>query len=286
MLNNLQRLHKVNITATDISSQFWCERQMELNCLHGSKKTYAMKVGTQMHAQMQVQVYKFLEATPRNYADSMFKSAYENLSGLDTLMGSGLCREFKIFGSVNGYRITGKIDQLGMKDGMVTISEQKTIGKNKSLAEASTRPHRIQIMLYRKLLDDIRKGRYTLENFTNSYGIQRMQMTDDFKKELEAAGVSAEMMSIESAYSRMFSRIAQLPEISDTLEIHYIDRKANEEVEMLPVEYSDSSIDKHLMHAMRFWNGDRESQPVIEEEKWKCNSCPFFGEQCKVWYNR
>ena len=39
-----------------------------------------------------------------------------------------------------------------------------------------------------------------------------------------------------------------------------------------------------IKYVLQFWNGERESAPVKEAEKWKCNSCKFFGGQCKVWW--
>ena len=93
MVNNLQKLGKKSISATDISSQFWCERQMELGYLVGREKTKEMLAGTKIHDGLQDEVYLPLEAKPRNYADYMYKVGYEDYFGIRSLKDRGLCRE-------------------------------------------------------------------------------------------------------------------------------------------------------------------------------------------------
>jgi hypothetical protein len=41
-----------------------------------------------------------------------------------------------------------------------------------------------------------------------------------------------------------------------------------------------------VKYVLGYWNGERESNPVPESEKWKCEWCEFFGDKCKVWWGQ
>ena len=112
--NALQRLNKKSISAKDIANQFWCEKQMELYYTNGEKQTYAMQQGSAIHAKMQDEVYVPLTVEPASWADRLYKTAYENIQTLNTLRKESLSREFKVYGSLNGYNVAGQIDELRM----------------------------------------------------------------------------------------------------------------------------------------------------------------------------
>ncbi len=111
----LSRLHKTSILVTDIANQFWCERQMELNYVHGKKFTKEMAKGKKIHEALQDEVYVPLTIEPVTYKDYMYKTAYENVMSLGSLKANGVCREVRVYGSTNGYRLSGQIDEMKVK---------------------------------------------------------------------------------------------------------------------------------------------------------------------------
>lgn len=280
----LAKLGKTSILATDIASQFWCERQMELNYLHGKKYTKAMAKGKQLHEALQAETYVPLTIEPVTYRDLLYKIAYENYMSLLTLKKVGKCREVRIYGSVNGYRISGQIDELLTKEGKTAIVEVKTTEASKAVPVSI--PHTVQVTLYRKLLDDLRSGAYGFGNFSRSNDIAEAKLSDVFVRELNAMGVKEELIDINKMYLLMFSEFQSLPELSDRLEIRYIDRFSGKEVKSIEISYRKEEIDSNLEYVMKYWNGERESMPVPEEEKWKCKLCKFFGNECKVWWGK
>ncbi len=284
--NNLQRLGKKSITASDISAQFWCEKQMELNALFGSKKTYAMAKGTKIHAQMQEEVYVELKAEPLNYADRLYKEAYENCMNLSKLKSDGSCREIKLYGSINGYTIVGKVDELRLDGGKILIVEDKTTRENEEVSEAKMRTNKVQIMLYRRLLGDIVGCEYTYQNFSSSYKIESMSMSEGFKSSVASQNVDAKMLDLKSIWGRFFELLGGFAGVSDRLEINYRSRTTGDLYVKVDFQYDKERFGKEMMHIMRYWNGEREAMPVTEEEKWKCRMCQFFGKQCTVWLNR
>lgn len=287
----LEKLKKNSILATDIASQFWCELQMELNYLHGKEYTKAMQGGAEVHKKLEKEGHIAVEIKALNYADFLYKEAYENYLSLKSLNENGIGREIKVYGSVNGFKVSGKIDELKIENGKVVIVESKTKSLNSRLDGASTtgikettmRTHKIQVMLYKKLLDDLQNRNYTYQNFYVSYGIKNMKLSDSFLKQLEAIGVPEEIRNHNSIYNLMFEQIAKMPPISSTLLISYLDRASGKEFASVKVEYNKADFDKTLVDVMGYWLGERSARPVIEEEKWKCNWCKFFRNECKVW---
>lgn len=280
----LERLGKNSISATDIASQFWCEKQMELNYLYGRRYTKEMARGSRIHEELQAEVYVPLAIEPINYTDFLYKELYENYLSIKGLKERGIGREIRIYGSINGFKVTGKIDELKLVDGKVVVVENKTRETRFAIDEAIVRPHKVQIMLYKYMLDEIIERRYTHQNFENTYIKGLKPLSERFVEELKALGVEGSLLSIEGIYKKMFDEIYTMPQISDELEIHYIDRFTGAKVQTIAFKYNYNELRGLLIDAMRYWNGEVEARPVNESEKWKCRFCRFYGKECKVWY--
>ncbi|MDE1874227.1 MAG: PD-(D/E)XK nuclease family protein [Candidatus Micrarchaeota archaeon] len=280
----LKRLNKSSILVTDIANQYWCERQMELNYLHGKKYTKQMERGKQLHEALQDEVYVPLTIEPVSYEDFMFKTAYENYRSLLSLRQKGICRELRVYGSLNGYRISGQIDEMKLVDGKVRVVERKTTEASRKLTEVYTRPHRMQVMMYRMLLGDIKAKRYTHANFTRIYGLTNDGLSDVFKRELQAMGVRDDLISPYMMSKKMFDEFESMPEISNRLEVVYVDRFSGKQISSTEIEYKESEMAEKTAYVLKFWNGERESAPVEEAENWKCKFCKFYGNECKVWW--
>ena len=281
----LERLGRKSIAIKDISLQFWCEKQMELYHTAKQKPTAAMERGTQIHEKMQKSVYVPLTVEPSNYPDWMYKVAYENCTSMKSLKEKGKCREVMIYGSINGYKLSGKIDQLSIVSGKVEITEDKSTNKSSSINEAISRPHIVQIMLYRKFLEDIREGIYSYDNFSFSYKLDTMTLSDAFTSGLREIGINDELMSVPSIYKNMFNEIRTMPELSSQMEIRYIDKTSLSEFYNMKVPYDRKAMDIYIRNAMGYWNGDRQARPVPIDEKWKCRLCRFYGKECTTWWN-
>ncbi|MEM0074551.1 MAG: PD-(D/E)XK nuclease family protein [Candidatus Micrarchaeaceae archaeon] len=283
----LKRLGKSSISVTDIASQFWCEKQMELNYLFGKKYTEAMRRGKQLHADLQAEVFVPLNVEPVTYADFIYKTGYENYMALKTLKQKGVCRELHIYGSLNGYKIAGQIDELKIEKGEVRIIELKTVQQNGialKIDSVSARPHIVQIMLYKRLLDDLRKGIYTLYNFIYAYKTNTMHLSNAFLRGLHAIGVKEEFADIGKIYELLFYELHSLPEISRVLEIVYLDRFTGNKAGSIIINYDEKKINNDIAFALQYWNGARPALPVNKDEAWKCNLCKFFGKECTVWW--
>ncbi len=280
----LEKLHKNGITATDIATQFWCERQMELNNLYKPTPTKAMEKGARMHEAWQAKAYVPLSVETRSYPDFLYKIAYENYMTLKRLKEGKEGRELMVYGSVNGYRLSGKIDELKIRDGKTVIVEDKTVKEGMTIDNAHTKPHIVQIMLYRKMLDDIRCRSYSYDNFANVYRLSKAKLSEEFLKGLGEINLKGKYLSLESMYRKMFEEMHAMPELCDDLELRYVDRRSGTVAAELKVRYDRDMLAGDLSYAMQYWRGERESTPVAGQERWKCNSCKFFGKKCMVWW--
>ena len=173
-----------------------------------------------------------------------------------------------------------------VKDGKVLVVERKTTEVGKQLTGSYTKPHIVQIMLYRKLVEDIRTRSYAFENFCAVYGVGpgKEGVSEAFRRELIAMGIKDENLDVYAMYKKMFDEMYSMPELSDRLEVAYVDRFSGKQIASLDVEYSDAAVNKEIVYAMGYWLGKRESAPVPEDEAGKCNICKFFGKECKVWW--
>ncbi len=284
ILNVLEKLNKSSIRVSDIAAQYWCERQMELNYIHGAKITEEIRKGKQIHGELESETNVPIVLMPRSYADFLYKGLYTSYIALKALQQNKKTREVQIYGSINGFRLTGKIDQLDIKDNEVVVTEDKTKGSDKLPSEAQMLTHRVQVMVYKKVLDDIHAKKYTSDNFKKAYRTYNLRITDEFARQLNALEVQKEMQGIDSISDMFFASLEKLDKISDTLCIRYINQSTGKLIDTHKFKYTDNEMSSVLDFVLKYWKGERESLAVPQNEKWKCNFCAFFGKECKVWW--
>ena len=283
-MDNLKRLKKQSIRATDIASQYWCERQMEFNYLYGKETTAEQKKGSDVHKEMEEKTNVPVVLMTKSYADFMYKILYTSVLALETLLKNKKSREIQVYGMIDGFPVVGKMDMLELRDGEVFIWEDKTKTNDNLPTEPQLLTHKIQVMLYRKLLDDIRSGRYSRVQFRKIYGTATLIVTPEFTRQLDALGIEKNQQSVDALVDTYFDGMAKLGKISETLHIRYINQFTAKEIKVYRFQYDAQSIESSLEFVLKYWKGERESLAVPESEKWKCNYCVFFGNRCKVWW--
>jgi exonuclease V len=283
-LRIIEELHKSSIRVSDIASQYWCERQMEYNYRYGKKITAEIREGRVLHEELEGEVNVPIILQPKSYADALYKGLYTSYMALEALKKNRKTREVQIYGSISGYKVVGKIDQLEIKGDKVTILEDKTRANHNIPSDRQKITHKVQIMVYKKLADDVAGGEYTAENFTNAYRTSTLALTSEFVRQLEALGIDREMQKVNSVAGHFFQELKSLKETSSTLYIRYIDQFTGKEIDTYKFEYDESEMQGIINYVMKYWNGERKAMPVPEEEKWKCSYCMFFGKECKAWW--
>jgi exonuclease V len=282
----MEKLHKRSIRATDIASQYWCERQMELNYIHGSRITKEIQKGKQLHEELENETNLPIVMEPRSYADVVYKMLYTSHVALQTLKSVGRSREIQIYGIAGGFDIAGKIDMLEIKDSSTIVWEDKTKASDNLPSDPQFLTHRVQIMLYKRLIDDIREGRYTLEQYNKTHGTSSLKITSEFARQLDALTVEKSLQTVSAIAAKYFDELVKLPKTSPKLKIRYLNQFTGKEIKTFEVDYDAIEMGAMLDFALGYWKGQRESMPVPKEEMWKCNYCAFFGKECKVWWQQ
>ncbi|MCL4403324.1 MAG: exonuclease V [Candidatus Marsarchaeota archaeon] len=282
----LSKLNMYGIRVTDIASQYWCERQMELRHIYVEKvkRTKEMQEGEMLHQELEEEANIQIELEPKNYADYIYKSLYMGYLGMKNLPTSKHTREVQIYGSLGAFRLSGKIDEIRLKDDELYIYEDKTRQKDELPDGSQKRTHMVQLLVYRKMIDDIRSGAYGPEQFKRDYSTRSLRMTPEFTRQFDAVGIERELQSIDSMSESFFGTISDAKSVSDTLQVRYINQFTKKEIGTYRFSYDDKETKGVIDFVLKYWNGARESLPVPAEEAWKCRYCSFFGKECKVWW--
>ncbi len=283
-MDALKRLKKSSIRVTDIAAQYWCERQMEYNYLYGARITKEIKQGTAIHAELEEAVNAPIDLNPSSYPDVLYKILYTTVRALDALRKNGKAREIQAYGMCSGFKMVGKIDQLEMDSDEVVVWEDKTKGNDNLPSDAQLSTNRAQVMVYRKMLEDARDGRYTLEQYKRDYRTSFMRISDNFAMQLSALGIEKKQQTVDAVAADYFERMRGLGKISNTLHVRYINQLTGKVIKTYRFGYDVGEMDGMLDFSMKYWRGERESLPVPENEAWKCRFCAFFGKECKVWW--
>ena len=260
----LSDLKKTGLSVSDIASAYWCERQMELNYRFGKKITAEIKAGRAVHEKLEEDVNVPIMLEPTTWPDKMFKMIYTSYLAVSGLQKRGKGREIQMYGSINGYRLSGRIDQLEMEGGKVVISDDKTRTGPSPPSDAQVLTNRIQMFIYRKMLDDARSGSYSYQNFSRAYQPEKMLMSDQFRRQLRMTGVDASLSSVEAVARAYFERLTKIPQPSDRLRVRYIDKTTGDEIRIYSFDYNPQETQEVIRYVLQFWNGERESAPVKE----------------------
>jgi exonuclease V len=259
---------------------------MELNYLYGSKITKEIKEGRAIHESIEDQINIPIVMQPKSYADFLYKSLYTSYVSISNLRSRGKCREVQMYGSANGYKLVGRIDQLELDSGKVVISEDKTKASFKLPTEAQLKTNKIQLLVYRKMLEDIVTGGYGIKNFSVGYSTSNLRLTEEFIRQLNAMGVEQVLQTVPSISMAFFGAFSRLGALSDTMKLRYLDQITGDEIKIYTFEYNKEETNEAIKHVLKYWNGERKAAPVPEGERWKCNFCVFFGKECKVWWQQ
>lgn len=259
---------------------------MEYNYRYGQKITKEIKGGRVIHEELENEVNVPIMLQPKSYSDALYKKVYTSVEALRALKKNKKTREVQLYGSIGGYKVVGKIDQLEIRNNKVVISEDKTRANGNVPSKSQQLVHKIQVLVYKKLLDDLVNGLYNYNNFEVAYHIKTLNLTDEFKRQLDVMDIRSDAQNIQSIARNFFSMLQSFDGIDNTMYIRYINQFTGDEIKQHKLEYKGEEINGIIKYILRYWSGERESAPVPEQESWKCNYCVFFGEKCKVWWKQ
>jgi exonuclease V len=278
----LQRHGISHLSVTHIAQQFWCERQVELSLSIPRAESPETISGSEIHKDLLLELVKEISVDTATGEDALYTMMLNVQTGLRQLKKEGITRELRIFGKVAGFPVSGIVDELSVKDGMAVLLDHKTRLKPTLPPPPSMKPTEVQVMLYRKLLDDLREGRYSFDEFVSDNDIGEMgKISDEYKADLLSKGFTVKYGSPLSLIKDVFKAYQKIPPISDYLLVRYIHQGTERHLGDRAVLYDPECLGAKVEHASLFWSGGRKAKRVGFGEKWKCNYCEYRGELCK-----
>lgn len=200
------------------------------------------------------------------------------LSSLISLLnGQTVAREVPIFGAPfnEDVFIVGLIDELRFdaESFQLDLWEFKTRKYKSMPSKAQQTQHRLQVMLYKKLFDDLVKGKLHKEVIAKHLKIDlKKTFGSDIQETIEGKCLSG--VNLDQLMDELLHRMQCMTCVKD-IGIEYEHQGSKESIGMHNVDYSEEELEKLFKDYLGFWRSEREVKGVDIEEAWKCQSCDF-----------
>ena len=86
-MDRVSEYRPYGIAVTDLASQLWCEKQLELSLEKGRVKTEEMKEGSERHRDLHEEVATLITVQPKSVEDHIALRLHNSFVGLMRLMG-------------------------------------------------------------------------------------------------------------------------------------------------------------------------------------------------------
>jgi exonuclease V len=277
----LEKYGRSHLKVTELSQQFWCERQVALSLDHPRKETEEMAGGSEIHKGLMLELVDEVPVTLQTAGDELYLLMLNVRTGLEQLLKEGRTRELYVFGRAGTFPVAGVVDEISLEQGKLILLDHKTRTRPTLPPPPSFLTTEVQVMTYWKMIDDLRQGRYAFEDYLNDRGIDATgDISPEFRSQLEAEGLCESITPVELA-QQVFEKFRELPPVSDYIIIRYLHQGTGDHIGDKVVLYDPDVIGKKIVHALQFWNGEREASAVKIRERWKCNYCEYKDVQCK-----
>lgn len=196
---------------------------------------------------------------------------------LGFLNGRSVAREIPIFGAPFdcGIFVSGIIDELRFDPVTYDLDlvELKTRSTKSLPSKAQGDANRLQVSLYKKLWDDLIVGvttktiirKHIAFNFEKEFGA-------DLSMHVSASGLHCR--NLNDIFVELSTKAGAMMCIRRCV-IEYCHQADASTIALVDAEYEERWLETRLLHAARYWRGEREAVGVDVEEAWKCGRCEF-----------
>ncbi len=194
------------------------------------EETEQMASGSEIHKGLMLELVDEVPVTLQTPEDEAYLLMLNIRTGLEQLLKDGKTRELYVFGRVGTFPVAGIIDEISMDNGALTLLDHKTRSRPTLPPPPSFMTTEVQVMTYRKMLDDLRHGRYTYEDFRKDRGLgEPGEISPEFKAQLESEGLY-EGVSTEAIAQDVFRKFTELPAVSDYVIIRYLHQGSGDHI--------------------------------------------------------
>lgn len=195
------------------------------------------------------------------------------------LNGDLIAREIPIFGDPfgQGVFVVGIIDELRFDPELytITMSEFKTRQSKRLPSKPQQNQHRFQLMIYKKLFDDLVKGESSKESLVKYLNLDLDAVFGiEVQNQMDSHCVTAH--NVSGLLDVLFSKMQALTCVN-SLSIEYVHQGSSEAIGQHDVVYDEARLRSMYMHFLGFWRGQRDIVGVDIEDAWKCQKCDFVN---------
>lgn len=269
-----------------LSSQFWCEKAVELSLTHKVPETEAMARGKTRHKELHEETAELIPVKVASIADSIGLGLHNMLVGLIRVKEKAQTRELPVFGWLPRLNIPlfGHIDELLVEDNRTKVIDHKTRKSDRMPTRAQIRVTEFQLMSYYSLLKTIQSESFDFRKILECYNLDsNSTFTDEFLDELGPNEKPLEKNLLKLTI--MINEAAQIiPELSKDLVISYENQETKKLIGKHSFQFDAESWKRDIEFASQYWLGERPAMLVGERNRWKCNFCAFkSGSICPIW---
>lgn len=278
MVNLIEKYRPFGIGVTDLSSQLWCEKQLEFSLERGRTVKIEMKKGKERHRELHEEVADLIKVETKTTSDRVALILHNQTVGLKRLVSQGMTRELPVWGYVNSLFVKGSVDELNLKNRRLYIIDTKTRKSNNMPSEAQKITTRFQLMAYNKLLHDLVAGKFLCEQLLKSFGLNNSDtISDEFRKQVDEIGdkIDPNISNFSSATLRLFKR---LPPPEKEMVVKYETQDTRELIGVDEFSFDSERFQRDCDFVEDFWLGEREAKTVGIKNSWKCGFCEFVGD--------
>ena len=269
-----------------LSSQFWCEKAVELSLTHKVPETEAMARGRTRHKELHEETAELIPVKVVSIADSIGLGFHNMLVGLIRVKEKAQTRELPVFGWLPKLNIPlfGHIDELLVEDNRTKVIDHKTRKSDRMPTRAQIRVTEFQLMSYYSLLKTIQSESFDFRKILECYNLDsNSTFTDEFLDELGPNEKPLEKNLLKLTI--MINEAAQIiPKLSKDLVISYENQETKKLIGKHSFQFDAESWKRDIEFASQYWLGERPAMLVGERNRWKCNFCAFkSGSICPIW---
>jgi exonuclease V len=282
-----------------IASQFWCEMAVDLRRQYGEVQTPEKEKGSEIHKDRFLEVLEEIEVEIKTPADKLHSNVHNMMVGLELYQKEGLTRELPVLSKFGSALIKGIIDEIKLVEEVEGIGNRKTIHKRTQVVEMKTRKSlnppsapqiirdKMQGMIYWYVLNAMINGKTEMGDFWTAYSVDLIEsdfneviLSEEYMESLEIPKKEQKefgsLLSIGSLINKTIKKVTELPELSKTIEIIYINQKSLVEVHRERYKFDERFFTRGMEWALEYWSGKRGPASVGEANNWKCNFCSYY----------
>lgn len=278
-----------------VASQFWCEMAVDLRRQYGEVQTPEKEKGSEIHKDRFLEVLEEIVVEIKTPADKLHSNLHNMMVELDLYQKEGLTRELPILSRFENALIKGIIDEIKLvgeiesrkKYKRTQIVEMKTRKSQNPPSAQQVIKDKMQGMIYWYVLNAMINGKTKMGDFWEAYGVDLIEpdfneliLSKEYMESLEIPENEQKevgtLMGMGSLIDKVIKKFMELPELSQTIEIIYINQKTLTEVHREKYRFDERFFTRGMKWALEYWHGKRSPAAVGEANNWKCDFCGYY----------